>query len=73
MKEATTPQGIWYRQMCCNFILIMCNTGMRPPEAKNLRWRDITKAKDKDGNVSGGMPPDTLPSHQTTIMKCSAT
>ena len=49
MKEATTPQGIWYRQMCYNFILIMCNTGMRPPEAKNLRWRDITKAKDKDG------------------------
>jgi len=27
----------------------MCNTGMRPPEAKNLRWRDITAAKDKDG------------------------
>ncbi|MBP2275792.1 MULTISPECIES: tyrosine-type recombinase/integrase [Sphingomonas] len=49
MKEATTPQGIWYRQMCYNFILVMCNTGMRPPEAKNLRWRDITKAKDKDG------------------------
>jgi integrase len=35
--------------MCYNFILIMCNTGMRPPEAKNLRWRDITKATDKDG------------------------
>ena len=49
MKEATTPQGIWYRKMCYNFILIMCNTGMRPSEAKNLRWRDITKAKDKDG------------------------
>ena len=49
MKEATTPQGVWYRQVCYNFILIMCNTGMRPPEAKNLRWKDITKAKDKDG------------------------
>ena len=49
MKEATTTQGTWYRTMCYNFILIMCNTGMRPPEAKNLRWRDITKAKDKDG------------------------
>lgn len=49
MKEATTPQGVWYRQICYNFILIMCNTGMRPPEAKNLRWRDITSAKDKDG------------------------
>ena len=49
MREATTPQGIWYRKMCYNFILIMCNTGMRPPEAKNLRWRDISTAKDKDG------------------------
>lgn len=25
MKKATTPQGIWYRAMCYNFILIMCN------------------------------------------------
>jgi integrase len=49
MREATTPQGVWYRKMCYNFLLIMCNTGMRPPEAKNLRWRDITTAKDKDG------------------------
>lgn len=49
MREATTPQGVWYRQICYNFILVMCNTGMRPPEAKNLRWRDITTAKDKDG------------------------
>jgi integrase len=49
IREATSPQGTWYRQMCYNFILIMCNTGMRPPEAKNLRWRDITNAADKDG------------------------
>ncbi|WP_300530157.1 site-specific integrase [Maricaulis sp.] len=49
MKEATTPQGSWYRAVCYNFILIMANTGMRPAEAKNLRWRDITDAKDKDG------------------------
>lgn len=34
MKEATTPQGIWYRKMCYNFILIMCNTGMRPAGSK---------------------------------------
>jgi integrase len=49
IKEATSPQGVWYRQMCYNFMLIMCNTGMRPPEAKNLRWRDIMPAKDRDG------------------------
>lgn len=49
IKKATTPQGSWYRQICYEFILIMCNTGMRPSEAKNLRWRDITPAKDRDG------------------------
>ncbi len=47
--KATSPQGTWYRTMCYNFMLIMCNTGMRPPEAKNLRWRDIMAAKDRDG------------------------
>ena len=31
----------WYRTVAYNFILIMCNTGMRPSEAKNLRWRDV--------------------------------
>jgi len=49
IRQATTPQGTWYRNMCYNFMLIMCNTGMRPPEAKNLRWRDINTATDKDG------------------------
>jgi integrase len=27
----------------------MCNTGMRPSEAKNLRWRDVTIRKDREG------------------------
>lgn len=49
VDEATTAQGTWYRTMCYNFMLIMCNTGMRPPEAKNLRWCDITPAKDREG------------------------
>lgn len=47
--KATSPQGTWYRSMCYQFMLIMCNTGMRPPEAKNLRWRDVMAAKDRDG------------------------
>jgi integrase len=47
--KATTAPGEWSRMMCYNFMLIMCNTGMRPPEAKNLRWRDIMPAKDRDG------------------------
>jgi integrase len=30
-------------------ILIACNTGMRPAEMKNLRWRDIMPAQDREG------------------------
>ena len=43
------PASAWYRTVAYNFVLIMCNTGMRPPEARNLRWRDISYGKDKDG------------------------
>ncbi len=43
------PATGWNRTVVYNFILIMCNTGMRPPEARNLRWRDITYAKDREG------------------------
>jgi hypothetical protein len=25
IRAATTPQGIWYRTMCYNFMLIMCD------------------------------------------------
>src|SRR5215831_19820603 len=32
-----------------NFVLIMCNTGMRPTEAKNLRWRDVANRADAQG------------------------
>jgi integrase len=41
-KKAKTKAARWYREMVYNFILVMCNTGMRPPEAKNLRWRDVS-------------------------------
>ena len=46
---ANGAQALWYRTVVYNFMLIMCNTGMRPPEAKNLRWRDVMPAKDRDG------------------------
>jgi integrase len=49
VAKATTATSRWYRTMTYNFILIMCNTGMRPSEAKNLRWRDIMPAQDRDG------------------------
>lgn len=49
IKQATSPQGLWYRTVCYNFMLVMCNTGMRPSEAKNLRWRDVMTANDREG------------------------
>ena len=49
IKAATTSNSVWYRTVTYNFILVMCNTGMRPSEAKNLRWRDIMPAKDREG------------------------
>jgi integrase len=49
IAKATTPPSIWYRTVVYNFILIMCNTGMRPSEARNLRWRDVKPAKDREG------------------------
>ncbi|MGC1303738.1 MAG: site-specific integrase [Caulobacteraceae bacterium] len=48
VKAAARPSSAWYRTVAYNFILIMCNTGMRPSEAKNLRWRDVTSALDRD-------------------------
>lgn len=49
VKAATGDKDRWYRRVVYEFILIMANTGMRPMEARNLRWRDITEAKDKNG------------------------
>jgi integrase len=47
--EADKPSNIWYRTVTYNMILIACNTGMRPVEMKNLRWRDIMPTKDREG------------------------
>jgi integrase len=49
VKQARTEINSWYRSVVYLFILIMCNTGMRPVEAKNLRWRDIEIRDDDQG------------------------
>jgi len=49
VKAAIRPSSTWYRTVAYNFVLIMCNTGMRPSEAKNLRWRDISTSQDREG------------------------
>lgn len=47
IKEARNEANEWYRQIAYNFVLVMTNTGMRPSEAKNLRWRDVEVHTDK--------------------------
>jgi integrase len=49
VKEGRQERNRWARLVAYNFILIMCNTGMRPSEAKNLRWSDVHIQKDKHG------------------------
>src|ERR1700744_3152 len=49
IAETDKPSSIWYRTVTYNMTLIPCNTGMRPAEMKNLRWRDIMPAKDREG------------------------
>lgn len=49
IKEARGKFYAWYRTIAYNFILIMTNTGMRPSEAKNLRWKDVSVQADKHG------------------------
>lgn len=49
IKGARTSYNDWYRNVVYNFILIMCNTGMRPSEARNLQWRDVEFKTDKEG------------------------
>lgn len=49
IKKSNKPSSVWFRTVAYNFILIMSNTGMRPPEAKNLRWRDFSVREDMQG------------------------
>ena len=51
IKKAPTTTAEWYRTMVYNFALIMSNTGMRPTEAKNLRWRDVDTRRDRQGRT----------------------
>lgn len=47
VKDARNEMNVWCRTVAYNFVLIMCNTGMRPSEARNLRWRDVAIESDR--------------------------
>ena len=50
VPDFETRLNLFYRTMAHNFMLVMTNTGMRPSEARNLRWRDVDVRSDKGGN-----------------------
>jgi integrase len=52
IAKAENKQARWYREVFYNFMLSMTNTGLRPPEARNLRRRDIGEPR----NSSDGRP-----------------
>ena len=49
VKEARNVLNTWYRTIAYNFVLVMTNTGMRPSEARNLRWSDVVVKTDSQG------------------------
>jgi integrase len=49
LKDGRNKDNVWSRTVAYNFMLIMTNTGMRPSEARNLRWRDVSTETDKQG------------------------
>jgi integrase len=49
VKDGTDDYSIRCRTMTYNFMLVMTNTGMRPSEARNLKWRDIGTRTDQEG------------------------
>jgi integrase len=48
-KHQNDPRLARYRKMLRAYVLFLANTGVRVGEARNLRWQDITYAKNKDG------------------------
>jgi len=45
IAKAENERTRWYRDMFSNFMLVMTNTGLRPPEARNLLRRDISEPR----------------------------
>ena len=44
--DAAPQSSRWQRRMAYYFMVVMLFTGIRPREARDLRWRDIRSAKD---------------------------
>lgn len=42
----------WQRQLVRDYVLFMASSGLRPNEARQLRWRDIVDHTDNDGRLN---------------------
>jgi integrase len=40
-----------HRLLFHEYVLFMCNSGLRPNEARQLRWKDVTKVKDSNATM----------------------
>ena len=49
LKKAPSERVRLERMLLHDWLLIMANSGMRPTEAKNLRWMDVEFLKTEDG------------------------
>ncbi len=47
-KHQNDPRLARHRKMLRAYVLFLANTGVRVGEARNLRWQDVTYAKNKD-------------------------
>jgi integrase len=48
-KHQNDPRLARYRKMLRAYVLFLSNTGLRVGEARNVRWQDVTFARNKDG------------------------
>ena len=51
-KDIDDRQEIVRREMCRNFILILCNTGLRFGELRYLKWKNVRLIKEKNGEFT---------------------
>lgn len=67
IKEARTETNRWSRTVAYNFVLVMTNTGMRPSEARNLRWRDVAVQTDRHGRSFVSLSVRGKGKHRTLV------
>jgi integrase len=61
----------YQRELLRNYLLFMANSGLRPNEARQLRWQDVRTEKGSDGAVSlvVEVAPDTKTGARTVVCR----